>query len=195
MRSWLRAQKKECLWLLVVVLLVGGLLSHSHILSIMLARTFQRNLVKAPMRALSTAAAATGPELKLTFTTPHNPIYVDKVVSGLSLPGEQGYYGVLANKTPVIGQLQPGLVTVYHVGGEEEKFFVSGGFAFSREDSTTDIACPEANLLEDYCPDAVKAQYAEASKDYASSQDAEKAAAYVKMTTLQELSRAMGINI
>ena len=166
-----------------------------HYSASMLAKTFHRNIAKVPVRALSTAAASSGPELKLTFTTPHNPIYVDKVVAGLSLPGEQGYYGVLANKTPVIGQLQPGLVTVYHVGGEEEKFFVSGGFAFSREDSTTDIACPEANLLEDYCPDTVRAEYAEASKEYASGQDAEKAAAYVKMTTLQELSRAMGINL
>jgi F0F1-type ATP synthase epsilon subunit len=68
-------------------------------------------------RRFATAAATTGgPELRLTFCTPHSPIYVDKVVSGLSLPGEEGYYGVLAAKTATIGQLKSGLVTIYHVG-------------------------------------------------------------------------------
>ena len=67
-------------------------------------------------RRFSTAAAAAGPELKLTFGTPHQPVYVKKTVAGLSLPGEEGYYGVLAGKTATIGQLKSGLVTIYHVG-------------------------------------------------------------------------------
>eukprot|EP00602_Paraphysomonas_sp_CaronLab_P010296 CAMPEP_0185021736 /NCGR_PEP_ID=MMETSP1103-20130426/4436_1 /TAXON_ID=36769 /ORGANISM="Paraphysomonas bandaiensis, Strain Caron Lab Isolate" /LENGTH=157 /DNA_ID=CAMNT_0027553441 /DNA_START=38 /DNA_END=511 /DNA_ORIENTATION=- len=155
-----------------------------------------RTALNIGRRNFATAAAAGAPELRLTFGTPHNPIYTDKVVSGISLPGEDGYYGVLANKTPVIGQLKAGTVTIYHVGGEQEKFFVSGGFAFSREDSTTDVACPEAFPIDDFDVDAMKKEFAAASKAFASTNvPEEKAEAFIQLTALQELSRGMGVTL
>ena len=62
------------------------------------------------------------------------------VVEKVILPGEDGEYGVTAGHSPMICQLQPGVVTVVHNTGETEKFFVSGGFAITNPNSTTDVS-------------------------------------------------------
>lgn len=98
-----------------------------------------RQLFRVTRRQFATPAATTGAtnELKLTFGTPHEPIYVNHAVTGLSLPSDEGYFSILPNKIPQIGQLKAGLVTIHHVGGADEKFFISGGFAFNHTDNTT----------------------------------------------------------
>jgi hypothetical protein len=100
-----------------------------------------RQFVRISRRNFSTPAAATSTpasltELKLTFGTPHEPIYTNHSITGLSLPSDEGYFSILPNKIQQIGQLKAGLVTIHHVGGTEEKFFVSGGFAFNHADNT-----------------------------------------------------------
>jgi F0F1-type ATP synthase epsilon subunit len=99
-----------------------------------------RQFIRVSRRQFSTPAAATTPvatnELKLTFGTPHEPIYTNHSITGLSLPSDEGYFSILPNKIPQIGQLKAGLVTIHHVGGAEEKFFISGGFAFNHTDNT-----------------------------------------------------------
>lgn len=99
-----------------------------------------RQVLRVTRRQFSNAAAVTTPgstnELKLTFGTPHEPIYTNHAISGLSLPSDEGYFSILPNKIPQIGQLKAGLVTIHHVGGSEEKFFISGGFAFNHTDNT-----------------------------------------------------------
>ena len=71
------------------------------------------------------------------------------------LPGEDGEFGVTAGHSPMISQLQPGLVTVVHTSGESEKFFVSGGFAITKTEGT-DVSCPEAFPLSEFDPAVVK---------------------------------------
>lgn len=99
-----------------------------------------RAAVRIGRRNLATAAPAAGGSdsqgLRLTFGTPHQPIYTNHAINGLNLPGDDSYYSVLPNRIPLIGQLKSGLVTIYHTNGQEEKFFVSGGFAFNRENNT-----------------------------------------------------------
>ena len=60
-----------------------------------------------------------------------------------------------AGHSPMISQLQPGLVTVVHTSGESEKFFVSGGFAVTRGEGTA-VSCPEAFPLSEFDPAVVK---------------------------------------
>lgn len=125
-----------------------------------------RNILKLSKRSFATAAStsssssssvpASTTELKLTFGTPNQPIYVNHSVTGLSLPSDEGYFSILPNKIPQISQLKAGLVTIHHVGGGDEKFFVSGGFAFNRTDNTADISVPEAFPLSDFDHDAIK---------------------------------------
>eukprot|EP01031_Cornospumella_fuschlensis_P026259 gene26259-31724_t len=131
------------------------------------AKAVVRLVPKIAQRGFAAAAAeAAGPsaQLVLNFTTPHQPLYNKKVVDQVILPGSAGEYGVTANHSPVISELRPGVVTVIHVGGAQEKFFVSGGFALTRDNSVTDVSVPEAVPLSDIDEAAVKAAHADATR-------------------------------
>jgi F0F1-type ATP synthase epsilon subunit len=59
-----------------------------------------------------------------------------------------------------------------------------------------DISVPEAFALDEFDQDAMKREYAAANKTFSSSNvPEEKAEAYIQLTTIQELSRAMGMNL
>lgn len=74
---------------------------------------------------------------------PSAPLQKDTVI----LPGMEGLFGVKANHVPVIAQLKPGVVEM-HSGGEVEKFFISGGWAYVHPDGITDIQTLEAVTLD-----------------------------------------------
>jgi hypothetical protein len=96
------------------------------------------NVSRVAMRRMSTAAAPVAAEqLTLNFTTPHAPVYTNKLVEQVILPGASGEYGVTAGHSPLISQLEPGVVTVVHIGGAMETFFVPGGFALTHANSVT----------------------------------------------------------
>jgi F-type H+-transporting ATPase subunit epsilon len=48
--------------------------------------------------------------------------------SEVSVPGAEGYFTVMANHSPVMSTIRPGIVTVKQAGGEK-RFVVLGGFA------------------------------------------------------------------
>jgi ATP synthase, Delta/Epsilon chain, beta-sandwich domain len=62
------------------------------------------------------AAAVSSGSMTLNLCTPHAPIYKGKAVDKVILPGDDGEYGVTAGHSPLISQLQPGVVTIIHVG-------------------------------------------------------------------------------
>ena len=89
-------------------------------------------------------------QVNLNFSSPAESIYGDTAVDMVIVPGVSGDYGVTAGHTPTISELRPGLVDIFHEdGGEGEKYFVSGGFAFTHMNSTTDISAAEVVALED----------------------------------------------
>lgn len=78
-----------------------------------------RSIIKLSKRSFSNTSTTTQTltnELKLTFGTPHQPIYINHIITGLSLPSDDGYFSILPNKIPQIAQLKAGLVTIHHVG-------------------------------------------------------------------------------
>jgi F0F1-type ATP synthase epsilon subunit len=80
------------------------------------SQIFKRGYASSVIRSAEAAAPGAATTVSLNFCTPHTPIYVKKQVTGILLPGEGGYFGVLPNKPPTIAQLKPGQVTIYHVG-------------------------------------------------------------------------------
>ncbi len=50
-------------------------------------------------------------------------------VDMVTLPGTEGYFGVLAGHAPVISSLRPGVIEVRREGAPDLKLFVRGGFA------------------------------------------------------------------
>ena len=65
------------------------------------------------MKEAVAAPGAVG--LTLNFCTPHTPVYKNKTVEKVMLPGEIGEYGITAGHSPLISQLKSGVVTVQHV--------------------------------------------------------------------------------
>jgi F0F1-type ATP synthase epsilon subunit len=62
------------------------------------------------------AAATASAQLTINFVTPHAPVYKGKVVDQVVLPGAAGVFAVTHGHSPIISQLEPGVVTVIHVG-------------------------------------------------------------------------------
>lgn len=102
----------------------------------------------------TTAAATTGTEtttkVNLNLSSPSESFYQNTPVELVVVPGLVGEYGITAGHTPLISQLKPGVIEVHHEREKNvEKFFTAGGFAFTHENSTTDLACVELVKLED----------------------------------------------
>jgi F0F1-type ATP synthase epsilon subunit len=64
--------------------------------------------------------------------------------------------GVTADHVATVAELKPGLVTVTSSQGNEEHFFVSGGFAFVHSNSSVDISVLEAVNVDQLDPVRVK---------------------------------------
>lgn len=93
---------------------------------------------RSALRLLSTEAAAPATSVNLRFSLPHETVYYDQSVSQVILPGIEGDYGVTANHVPYVAQLKPGLMQIVHAENDDpEKYFISGGYAFTHQDSTT----------------------------------------------------------
>ena len=116
--------------------------------------------LRPALRSFSDASGG----LQLSFAAPHTVYYFETSVASVTLPGASGEYGVTAGHSPLAEQLRPGVVAITHKQGEEpEKFFVSGGFAFT-DSEKTEVSALEAVKLEDIDEAKVRAEYAAASK-------------------------------
>lgn len=75
--------------------------------------------------------------MKLNFNLPQQTLFDSTEVSSVVVPGAMGEYEVTADHVPIVAELKAGMLTVKHGGGEEEKYFVPGGFSLTHEGSTT----------------------------------------------------------
>ncbi len=70
----------------------------------------------------------------------------------VSVPGSEGDMGVMANHAPVMTSLRPGMVIAKMSDGEEQSFFVRGGFADITPTTLTvlaEFAVTEANMTDE----------------------------------------------
>lgn len=63
---------------------------------------------------------------QLQLVTPEH-ILVDEQVTTVEIPGRGGHFGVLAGHAPLLGALDPGILTI-ESGGPDREFFIDGGF-------------------------------------------------------------------
>ena len=67
----------------------------------------------------------------------------------ITIPGREGDMGVMAGHMPLISTLRPGTITVSRgSGGEDRKFFVTGGFAEVTAEKLTVLAEEAVPLAE-----------------------------------------------
>ena len=113
--------------------------------------------------------------------------------------GSQGDMGVAPGHAPLLTSLQPGPVRVIKQGGDEEVFYVSGGFLEVQPNIVTilaDTAVRAHDLDEAAAAEAQRAaQQAIANQsgefDYASA-SAQLAAAVAQLRAIQQLRKKMG---
>ncbi|KAH8054352.1 proton-transporting ATP synthase [Aureococcus anophagefferens] len=135
-------------------------------------------LARRAARPLSDAAAG----LQLSFSSPHTVFYFEQGVDSVTLPGVSGEYGVTSGHSPLAEQPKPGVA-----GDEPEKYFVSGGFAFT-DDVKTEVSALEAIKLEDLDADKIKAEY---SKVASAEDDESKLVA----ETTKAMAAAIGVTL
>ena len=152
----------------------------------MLARRLLR-----PVRQFSEAAAAG--KLSLSLTAPHAAICFQEAVDSVVLPGMNGEYGVTAGHSMMVEELKPGVVQIIR-GTDVEKYFVSGGFAFT-EPEKTDVSVMEAIKLDDMDTEKIKAEFTKAKAALDSADADAKEHATIAVDTLKVLGHALGITL
>lgn len=118
----------------------------------MLSRTASTLLRRSATRSFSTEAAGAG-KMTLNFNLPHETIYSNVQVDQVIVPGAAGEYGVTADHVPVVAQLKPGVLQIFHDQGEPEKFFVAGGFSLTHTNSVT-VRCVALRYVSCCCANA-----------------------------------------
>ena len=87
-------------------------------------------------RHFSTPAATSG-LMKLNFNLPQETLYSATPVQSVIVPGAMGEYEVTADHVPIVAELKAGMLSIKHEDGDDEKYFVPGGFSLTHEGSTT----------------------------------------------------------
>ena len=77
-------------------------------------------------------------QLKLEVVTPERRV-LSEAVDAVTLPGLGGELGILPGHTPLISQLQTGVLS-YTVGGKTQQLHVSGGFIEIKDDVVSVLA-------------------------------------------------------
>eukprot|EP00013_Stygamoeba_regulata_P021723 CAMPEP_0177651768 /NCGR_PEP_ID=MMETSP0447-20121125/12736_1 /TAXON_ID=0 /ORGANISM="Stygamoeba regulata, Strain BSH-02190019" /LENGTH=160 /DNA_ID=CAMNT_0019154895 /DNA_START=39 /DNA_END=521 /DNA_ORIENTATION=- len=153
-----------------------------------------------PQGALGAAARAawrrqysTNPEaVKLTFAAPHASLFNKEDVRCVTIPARYGVMGVYPGHVPTIAPLKPGVVIVEREG-KQEKYFISGGFAYVHPDSSCDISVAEYCALDDIDPAAAKAGLEQYQQKFNSATDPQaKAIAEIGMEVHEAMVHALG---
>eukprot|EP01111_Echinosteliopsis_oligospora_P009614 TRINITY_DN284_c0_g1_i1.p1 TRINITY_DN284_c0_g1~~TRINITY_DN284_c0_g1_i1.p1 ORF type:complete len:199 (-),score=67.34 TRINITY_DN284_c0_g1_i1:194-706(-) len=152
--------------------------------------SISRNVI----RSRGYADVATDRSLVASLVCPHSPIFIERKVDLLTVPGSAGVFGIAKDHVPTIAELQPGLVVVDE-GGKKEKFFVSGGFAIVNTDKTCVVRAVEAVPLDQLDVDAAKRGVQKYTQELATSNDNEaKAKAQIGLDVHRAMCIALGVS-
>lgn len=115
-------------------------------------------------------------------------LLVSEDVLEVVVPGQEGYFTVLAQHAPVMATLQPGVVEVKNASGQAERYCVFGGFIDIMPDSCTLLAESAVNV-KDIDRAEIEQRISDAREDVSDAKDDEgraKAQMYLdQLTTLQ----------
>ena len=108
-------------------------------------------------------------------------------VDMVTLPGAEGYFGVLAGHAPVISSLRPGVIEVAGGSTPNLRLFVRGGFA-EVDAKKVIVLAEEAIPMADFDVAALDRRLADAEEDLvAAKTDAERARVSEQLDHLRQL--------
>lgn len=78
-------------------------------------------------------------EFHLSVVAPDKSV-VEETVRSVTVPGTEGYFGVLAGHVPLVAALKPGLLEYVDGGGVKHFVYIGGGFAEIQAGKATVLA-------------------------------------------------------
>ena len=91
-----------------------------------------------------------------TLSCPHKELYQDAPVRMVGVPGSAGRFAAVPGHIPVICEMQPGILSLYHekseVSGRQDSYFVAGGIAMIHPNGTMEVSTPECVNIQDLDP-------------------------------------------
>jgi F-type H+-transporting ATPase subunit epsilon len=112
-------------------------------------------------------------------------------VTMVTLPGSEGYFGVLAGHAPVLSTLRPGVIEVKDSESGDRRIFVRGGFA-EVDGSKVVVLAEEAVPLEDFDVEALEARIRDTEEDLTVAKtDSERARVAQELDYLRQLRAAV----
>lgn len=112
--------------------------------------------------------------------------------SEVVVPGAEGYFTVLANHSPFMTTVKPGIVDVKMSDGEAKRIFVRGGFADVSPTGFTLLA-EQATMLEDVNMEELDADISAAREAVAISEGDKKVKAETKLAQLEDSKTAISM--
>ncbi len=112
----------------------------------------------------------------------------------VTIPAVSGVMGILGDHAPTIAQLRPGVVTVHgnDIADVTHKYFISGGFAEVKADSTANVQAIEAVKFEDLDAGQARKQLDEANAALLkASTEAEKAQVQIAIEVSEAVLQAL----
>jgi F-type H+-transporting ATPase subunit epsilon len=108
------------------------------------------------------------------------------------VPGMDGYFTVMAEHSPLMSTIKPGVVEAKLASGEERRIFVRGGFA-DVSPSGFMLLAELAMPVEELDAAAIDAEIRNAEEDFADATSEEgKLATETRLNQLKELKAALG---
>jgi F-type H+-transporting ATPase subunit epsilon len=112
-------------------------------------------------------------------------------VTMVTLPGTEGYFGVLAGHAPVISTLRPGVIEVKDGESGDMRIFVRGGFA-EVDPTRVVVLAEEAIPLADLDVEALESRIRDTEEDLtAAKTDSERARVAETLDYLRQLRAAV----
>ena len=112
-------------------------------------------------------------------------------VTMVTLPGTEGYFGVLAGHAPVISTLRPGVIEVKDGESGDLRLFVRGGFAEVDPEKIVVLA-EEAVLLDDFDIEALESRIRNTEEELTVAKtDADRARVAETLDYLRQLREAV----
>lgn len=89
----------------------------------------------------------------------------------VTIPGEEGYFGVRAGHSSIVSSIRPGVVEIVTTqGAAPTKIFIAGGFADVTATNCT-ILAEEAKMLDELKQDDIEKEMSEAAQNLANAKD------------------------
>jgi F-type H+-transporting ATPase subunit epsilon len=112
-------------------------------------------------------------------------------VTMVTLPGTEGYFGVLAGHAPVISTLRPGVIEVKDGESGDMRIFVRGGFA-EVDPTKVVVLAEEAIPLAEFDVEALDSRIRDTEEDLtAAKTDSERARVAETLDYLRQLRAAV----